>query len=102
MRLLSLRTCFGSLWTCALGAGGPLHEVFCMGNACTCTESACIIVIVIGAVSEGVVVLKGEADSLFLHWLCIALCHFHMSPNIWNTLDGQMDALILSPLILLT
>ena len=63
---------------------------------------ACLLVAVVSAVfSEGVVVLKGDADSGFLHWLCIACCHFHMSPNIWNTFDGPLGALILSLLILL-
>ena len=51
-----LRTCLGSLWTCALGAGGPLREVFCTGSMCTCTESTCFAVV---AGVEGVVVLKG-------------------------------------------
>ena len=97
-----LRTCCSGLWTCALGAGGPLCEVFCMGNVCACTGFTCLLVAVIGAVFlEGVVVLKGEANSGFLHWLCTTCCRFHMSPNIWNTLDGPLGALILSPLILL-
>ena len=76
-------------------------KVFCTGNVCACTGFTCFVVAVIGAVLEGVVVLEGDADSGFLHWLCITCCHFCMSPNIWNTFDGPLGALILSPLILL-
>ena len=73
-------TCCGSLWTCALGAGGPLHEVFCMRNVCACAGFACFVVAVISAVLlEGVVVLKGDSHSGFSHWLCIACCHFHVT-----------------------
>ena len=99
---LGFRTCCSSLWTCAPGAGGPLHEVFCTGNVCACTGFACLLITVIGMVFlEGVVVLKREANSGFSHWLCTSCCHFHMSPNIWNTFDRPEGALILSPLILL-
>ena len=44
------RTCYSSLWTCAPGAGGPLHEVFCTGNVCTCTGFACLLIALISAV----------------------------------------------------
>ena len=30
-------TCCSGLWTCALDAGGLLHEVLLTGNVCTCT-----------------------------------------------------------------
>ena len=107
-----LQTCFGSLWTCAQGAGGPLHEVFCAGNACTCTGLACHCVLVVGAgPCEGVVVLKegccsGSASiksSLFWFWLYIVLyvaCHFLISPSIWKTFKEDLGP-DLSPLILL-
>ena len=47
-----------------MGAGGPLHEVFCMGNVCACTGFACFAVTVVtsAVLLEGVVVLKGDAD----------------------------------------
>ena len=79
-----LQTCYGSFWTCAQYAGGPLHEVF----ACTCTGSTCFAVIA-GAV--GVVVLKGVSISgtvgtiLELYWHCMALHLFGMSCRIWKT-----------------
>ena len=85
-----LKTCFDSLWTCAQCAGGPLHEVFCTGSACTCTESTCFAVI---AGAEGVVVLKGVSVSgavgtvLKLYWHCVALHLFWMSFRIWKTFD---------------
>ena len=104
LRLLSLqgfRTCCSSLWTCAPGAGHPLHEVSCTGNVCACTGFACFVVTIVSAVLEGVVILKGDSYSGFLHLLCIVFCCFHMSPNIWNTFDVPLGALILSPLILL-
>ena len=81
-----LQTCFGSLWTCAQCAGGPLHEVF----MCICTESTCFAVI---AGAEDVVVLKGVFLSgavgtvLDLYWHCMALHLFHMSCRIWKTSD---------------
>ena len=54
------------MWTCAQGAGGPLREVFCTGSAFTCTGFTCFAVDFISAgFSEGVVVLKGDADSGF-------------------------------------
>ena len=87
-----LQTCFGSLWTCAQYAEGPLHEVFCTGSACTCTGSACFALI---AGVEGVVVLKGVSVSsavgtiLELYWHCMALHLFHMSCRIWKTFDVQ-------------
>ena len=28
IKALGFSTCFSGMWTCALGAGGPLHEVF--------------------------------------------------------------------------
>ena len=62
---LGFRTCCGGLWTCAVGAGGPLHEVFCTGNVCACIGFACFVVAVISAVLEGVVVLKEDANSGF-------------------------------------
>ena len=46
------------------------------------------------------VFLKVDANSGFLHWLSIACCCFHMSPNIWNIFDVPLGTLILSPLIL--
>ena len=85
-----LQTCFRGLWTCAQCAGGPLHEVFCAGSSCTCTESTCFAV---AAGAEGVVVLKGVSVSgavgtvLRLYWHCMALHFFHMSCRIWKTLD---------------
>ena len=85
-----LKTCFGYLWTCAQCAGGPLHEVFCTGGACTCTESTCFAVL---AGVEGVVVLEGVSISgtvgtvLELYWHCMALHLFHMFCRIWKTLD---------------
>ena len=96
------RTCCSSLWTCAPGAGGPLNEVFCIENVCACTGFACLLITVVGAVFlKGVVVLKAKVNSGFLHLLYTACCHFSMSPNIWNTLDRPLGALILSPIILL-
>ena len=97
------------MWTCAQGAGGPLHEVFCTGSAFTCIGSGCFTVAIVGAGAEGVVVLKGDANSgivgivLESHWLCSAHCHFRMSSNIWNTFNVPFNSpfLILSPLILL-
>ena len=88
-----LKTCFGSLWTCAQCAGGPLCEVFCTGSVCTCTEASCFAVIAVIAGADGVVVLKGVSVSgtvgtiLELYWHCMALCLFHMSYIIWKTLD---------------
>ena len=64
---LGFRTFCGGLWTCAPGAGGPLHEVFCMGNVCACTGFACFVVTIVSAVLDGVVVLKGDSNSGFLH-----------------------------------
>ena len=90
-----LKTCFRGLWTCAQCAGGPLHEVFCAGSACTCTESTCFAVIALIAGAEGVVVLKGVSVSgtvgtvLELYWNCTALHHFQMSFRIWKTFDVQ-------------
>ena len=84
-----------------------------MGSAFTCTGSACFAVTIISAGVEGVVVLKGVANSgtigivLELHWLHTASCCFHMSLNIWKTFDVLFDVpfavpfLFLSPLILL-
>ena len=69
-----LQTSFGSLWTCAQCAGGPLSEVFCTGSACTCTESTHFAVIAIVAGVEDLVVLKGVSVSgavgtvLGLYW----------------------------------
>ena len=60
---LGFRTCCNSLLTCALGVGGPLHEVFCTGSAFTCTGFACFADIAVIAGVEGVVVLKGVAIS---------------------------------------
>ena len=85
-----LKTCFGSLWTCAQCAGGPLSEVFCMGSVCTCGESTCFALI---AGAEGVVVLKGVSITgavhtvLELYWHCMALHLFHMSCRIWKMFD---------------
>ena len=75
-----LQTCFGSLWTCAQCAGGPLCEVF----TCTCTGSTCFAVVAVVAGAEGVVVLKGVSvcavgTILELYWYCIALCFCHRS-----------------------
>ena len=87
------RTCCGCLWTCALGAGGPLREVSCKGSAFTCTGSACFADAVVYAGAEGVVVLKGVAISGTvgvipeLYWHCTALCLFHMSFSIWIMFD---------------
>ena len=92
-----LRTCFGGLWTCAQCAGGPLHEVFYTGSVCTFTESTCCAVVAVVAGVEGVVVLKGVSISgtmgtiLELYWHCMALCLFHMSFSIWNTLDVPFE-----------
>ena len=60
----------------------------------TCTESTCFVVAIICTGLEGVVVLKGDADSeivLELYWLCTAHCCFHMSSNIWNTFNVLFD-----------
>ena len=90
---LGLRTCLGGLWACARCAGGPLHEVFCTGGACTCTESTCFAVIAVIAGAEGMVVLKGVFISgtvgtvLELYWHCRALHLFCMSFRIWNMFD---------------
>ena len=87
------RTCCGGLWTYAPGAGGPLHEVFCMGSAFTCTGFACFADVAVIAGAEGVMVLKGVAISGTvgivpeLYWHCTALRLFHMSFSIWNTFD---------------
>ena len=105
LRLLSLQASEPAAAACGhvhWGAEGPLHEVFCTGNVCAHTGFTCFAVTVIAVVFlEGVVVLKGDSDSGFSHWLCIACCHFHMAPNIWNTFDVPLGTLILSPLILL-
>ena len=110
---LGFRTWGGGLLTCALDAGGPFHEVFCTGSAFTCTGPICFAVAIVGARVEGVVVLKGDVDSRIVgivlesHWLCTASCCFHMSPNIWKTLDVPFNVpftvlyLFLCPLILL-
>ena len=58
-----LKTYFGSLWTCAQCAECPLHEVFCTGILCTCTESTCFALIAVIAGAEGVSVLKGVSIS---------------------------------------
>ena len=93
----------------ASAACGHVHRVLCavalMGNACVVIEelfSRVPVAVVIGfdALSEDVVVLKGTGFSGFSHWFR-AHCQFHMSPRIWNTFDGLVGALILSPLILL-
>ena len=87
------KTCCGGLWTCALGAGGPICEVFCIPHAFTCTGSACFADTVIDAGAEGVVVLKGVAISgtvgviLESYWHCIAFHLFHLLFSIWNTFD---------------
>ena len=52
------RTCCDGLWLCALGAGGPLHEVFCTGNAFICTGSACFADAIVITGAESVVVLR--------------------------------------------
>ena len=88
---LGFRTCCSSFWTCALGAGGPLNEVFCTGSAFTCTESAFFPNAAFVAGAEGVVVLEGvaslgtEGNVLESYWHCTALCLFCMSFIIWNT-----------------
>ena len=97
------RNCCSSLWTCAPGAGGPLCEVFCMGSAFACTGSACFDDAVVITGVKGVVVLKGVAGLetvgvvLESYWLCTALYLFHMSFNIWNTLDVPFDVLVTVP-----
>ena len=83
-----LKTCFGSLWTCAQCAGDPLCEVFCIGSACTCTGSTCFAVI---AFAEGV------GTILELYWHCMALCLFHMSCRIWKMLDIPSGVLLTVP-----
>ena len=66
----------GSLWTCALGAGGPLHAVVLMGNACVAFEEIfsgvpfwifVTVVVSSNAPSEGMVVLKDMDCTGFLH-----------------------------------
>ena len=105
---LGLRACCGGLWTCAPGAGGSLHEVFCMGSAFSCTGFACFAVTIIGAGAEGVVVLKGVSVSGTvgiipeLYWHCTALCLFHMSFNIWNTFDVPLSVPLNVPFPVLT
>ena len=102
------RTCCGSLWTCALGAGGPLHEVFCTGIAFTCTGFACFADTVVDAGVEGVVVLKVVAISdtvgviLELYWHCIALHLFCLSFSIWNMFDVLLSVLLSVPFPVLT
>ena len=56
--------------------------------------------VTVSAGFEAVVILKGDADSGILHWLCIVSCCFHMSPNIWNTFDVPLGVPIWSPIIL--
>ena len=74
-----------------------LCEVFCMGSAFTCTESACFADTVVVAGVEGVVVLKGVAGLgtvgivLESYWHCTALYLFHISFNIWNMFDILFD-----------
>ena len=102
-----LRTCLCSLWTCAQCAGGPLHEVFCTGSACTYTESTCFAVVAVIASAEGVVVLKGVSVSgavgtiLQLYWHCTALHLFCMLPRIWNTFDILSGVLLTVPFTVL-
>ena len=103
-----LRTYFGGLWTCAQCAGGPLHEVYCTGSVCTCTESTCYAVVPIIAGAEGVVVLKDVSISdivgtiLELYWRCTALCLFHISFRIWNMLDVPSSVPFTVPFPVLT
>ena len=103
-----LRTCFGGLWTCAQCVGGPLHEVFCIPHAPTCTGFACCTVTVVAAHVEGVVVLKGVSVSgtvgtiLELYWHCMALCLFHLSFSIWKMLDVPSGVPIPVPFPVLT
>ena len=104
---LGFRTCCG-LWMCALGAGGPLHEVFCMGSAFTCTGSACFADAIVVAGADGVVVLKEVASSgtvrvvLELYWHCTALHLFHMSFSIWHTFDVLFDVPLAVPFPMFT
>ena len=89
-------------------AGGPLHEVFCMGSVCTCTESTCFTVVTVIAGVEGVVVLKGVFISgavgtvLESYWYCMALHLFHMSCRIWNTFDVPSSVPLPVPIPVLT
>ena len=85
-----------------------LHEVFCTGDACTCTESTCFAVVAVIAGAEGVVVLK-EFPSLVLwapYWNRIGtvqLVHlFCISFRIWNTFDVPFDVPLTVPFPVLT
>ena len=105
---LGFRTCCGSLWTCALGGGVPLHEVFCTGSAFTCTGFACFADVVVNADVEGVVVLKGVAISGTVgvipesYWHCTALHFFCMSFSIWNMFDIPLGVSLAVPFPVLT
>ena len=100
-----LQTCFWGLYTCAHGAGGPLHEVFCTVNVCT--GFAYVFVTGAGPL-EGMVVLKGAFNSGSWNavcnkefwseiscwlWLYNACC-FCMLSNIWKTFDAVLDAVL--------
>ena len=105
---LGFRTCCSSLWTCALGAGGPLCEVFCMGSAFTCTGFACFSNAVVDVSAEGVVVLKGVAVSGTVgvipesYWHCTALHLFCISLSIWNMFDIQLGVPLTALFLVLT
>ena len=108
-RLTILQVCVlvsvSNLWTYAPGAGGPLHEVFCMGSVFTCTETTCFAVIAVIACAEGMVVLKGVSVSgtvgtvLELYWHCMALHLFHVSFSIWNTFDVPSSVPLAVPVL---
>ena len=103
-----LRTHLSGLWACAQCAGGPLHEVFCTGSACTCTECTCYAVVALIAGVEGVVVLKGVSISgtvgtiLELYWHYTALCLFYISFRIWNMFDIPSGVPLTVPFPVLT
>ena len=105
---LGFRTCCGSLWTCAPGAGGPLHEVFCKGSTFTCTGSACFADVIVITGAEGVVILKGVSVLgtvgivLGSYWHCTALHLFHVSFNIWNRLDISFGVPLAVPFLMFT
>ena len=107
-KFLGFRTSCGGLWICALGPGGPLHEVFCTWSAFTYTGFACFADVAVVTGAEGVVVLKGVAVSstvgavLELYWHCTALCLFCMSFSIWNTFNVLLGVPLTVPFPVLT
>ena len=65
-----LQTCVVDLWTCAQGAGGPLHAVF----LCTCTGLTCFVVVAVVAGGG----CGGPERSIQLCHLCCIHCMNHI------------------------